>query len=964
MAAFNADVLLDLITGPAERQVKKLETKIDRLERKAGDIDVKLDVDDQDIRRANRLLDSLERTRRVKLQVDERVNRSGGGGNSSSGGQIAGLLPAAASVGAVASLPRAFQAAEQKAGALVATVKEVESSFQDVVALAQRQIVLTQAAAEAEEKVKRALYDRERQLEKIAKKRTEINEKAAGRGGKRSVKQLEGDLDALEATLKRQGQAFSAASSEMITYARELKAVTAALDRAEQEQDQFNKAARGFQRPSTGGPGGGGGGRGGGRGGGSGASAAAAGGALGGLRGNVVAAIASLVGLNEAIQETRRIIDATLTRTQGEQRIRALSQGFNDYAAVLERSNAAAEKFNISQNQANAAFGQLFGRLRPLGLTLDEISDVYDGFNTAAILSGTTATEASGAMLQLSQALGAGALRGEEFNSVAEQIPAITRAIADQMGVPIGQLKALAKEGKITSAVVVEALAAIKRDGADRLANALDTPTQKVQKLTNRFEDLRVEIGKTTLPAFLGVVEGGTTIVENLTDDVNKLGKALAFLNRQLPDLDINLDGVFDRMTENFPIVGKYIRAFNFITDTLAAFEDRQRDIDAKSYDYTQGAGLDMALIRQMSKDAQNLSLLERLGLDDDTTTTTNTGTTTVDNLAERIRLSEQALMLARADLDVASQTDEVERLRIEAFRDILELQYQLTNALEGETSEIVRGNLEEENRLRILLRQKQLMLDIVDVRKDAYDDLAEQQRQLRAESQGGPIAQYITQLQEGLGNTQEMIVSLAQSVQGAIGNAIGTAVTSLVTGAQKIEQTLADMFQAIGKAFIDMAAEIIAKQLVMITLQAILKALGGASSFGSGASAPKIGTDTNYFSAFTPMDYFRAEGGPVSANRPYVVGERGPELFVPNSSGTVRSNETMNNYTPGQSTVLTAPPRFELETTVINGVEYATVDQVREMGRVATNQGAKMGEMRTMASLKNNRSSRSRIGI
>ena len=85
MAGFNADILLDLITGPAERQVKKLGRAVDQLERKASDIDVRFDIDDRQIRRADRLLNNLTRSRRVQLQIDERVNRSGGGGSSTAG---------------------------------------------------------------------------------------------------------------------------------------------------------------------------------------------------------------------------------------------------------------------------------------------------------------------------------------------------------------------------------------------------------------------------------------------------------------------------------------------------------------------------------------------------------------------------------------------------------------------------------------------------------------------------------------------------------------------------------------------------------------------------------------------------------------------------------------------------------------------------------------------------------------
>ena len=92
------------------------------------------------------------------------------------------------------------------------------------------------------------------------------------------------------------------------------------------------------------------------------------------------------------------------------------------------------------------------------------------------------------------------------------------------------------------------------------------------------------------------------------------------------------------------------------------------------------------------------------------------------------------------------------------------------------------------------------------------------------------PIEGYIKKSQEQLADTESMILSLAQSVGGAMANAIGSAVTSLVTGAETIEETLSNMFQAIGQAFIKMAAEIIAKQLIMIALQGILKALSAVS--------------------------------------------------------------------------------------------------------------------------------------
>ena len=56
--------------------------------------------------------------------------------------------------------------------------------------------------------------------------------------------------------------------------------------------------------------------------------------------------------------------------------------------------------------------------------------------------------------------------------------------------------------------------------------------------------------------------------------------------------------------------------------------------------------------------------------------------------------------------------------------------------------------------------------------------------------------------------------------------------------------------------------------------------------------------------------------------------------------------------------------PAFQMETTVINGVEYATVEQVQKMGDYATKQGAKLGEARTLNTMRNRRSTRSSLGM
>jgi flagellar biosynthesis/type III secretory pathway chaperone len=174
------------------------------------------------------------------------------------------------------------------------------------------------------------------------------------------------------------------------------------------------------------------------------------------------------------------------------------------------------------------------------------------------------------------------------------------------------------------------------------------------------------------------------------------------------------------------------------------------------------------------------------------------------DNLEERIRLSEQALNLARADLEVQDQIDSLDRIRIKAFRDILELQFKVQNALENETNEIVRRNIEEENRLRILGRQSQLFKDLNREAQDRFNTffkLTKAQDDAFADAQKR-FNNFYKQTTSKLTDTQKLI----QSIGGVISGGLTSAFQSLITGAKSLKEILADVLGQIGQLFIQFA--------------------------------------------------------------------------------------------------------------------------------------------------------------
>ena len=252
-----------------------------------------------------------------------------------------------------------------------------------------------------------------------------------------------------------------------------------------------------------------------------------------GLAGKVKNAKLTFDGLAKAYVALRAVQDTlnkSVQREESIRRLKLLSQGFDDLAAVQTAAANAATKFGTSQTQANREFAQIYARLRPIGLELKDIVSVYEGFNTAAKLSGTTASEASGAFLQLSQALGTGVLRGEELNSVFEQTPAVVQAIAKEMGVTVGEIRNLAKQGKVTIDYILPALERLRTEGAEKLTEAMKGPAQQFRNLNIAVEELQVAAIEDNL-------DGIVTIIQGLTEGVKLLNQALksdeleAFMN-------------------------------------------------------------------------------------------------------------------------------------------------------------------------------------------------------------------------------------------------------------------------------------------------------------------------------------------------------------------------------------------------------------------------------------------------
>ncbi|WP_198670069.1 tape measure protein [Rahnella sp. NRRL B-41462] len=185
--------------------------------------------------------------------------------------------------------------------------------------------------------------------------------------------------------------------------------------------------------------------------------------------------------------------------------------------------------FDISQDTRSSleATATLYGRLeratRSAGTSTADLVKLTETINKGLTVSGATTEEASSTMTQLSQALASGVLRGEEFNSISENGSRLAQALASSLGVTIGQLRAMAAQGKLTTEVVVNGLLKQSDQIAQEFSNTTLTMSQAFTVATNNITKFVGEASSvnTTLNVFN---QGVITLSENLDTVATVIG--------------------------------------------------------------------------------------------------------------------------------------------------------------------------------------------------------------------------------------------------------------------------------------------------------------------------------------------------------------------------------------------------------------------------------------------------------
>lgn len=154
----------------------------------------------------------------------------------------------------------------------------------------------------------------------------------------------------------------------------------------------------------------------------------------------------------------REFIQVSDSMSLMDARLKKATDLMAEFAAQQKALHAIARDTHADIKDTTDLYVKLAPALKDLGKSTDEINKVTSSFTKALQLGGASAEEAAAAIKQFGQAMGSGALKGDEFNSIAEASPTLMRYFADGLGVPIGKLKELASQGKLTAEAVSDAL--------------------------------------------------------------------------------------------------------------------------------------------------------------------------------------------------------------------------------------------------------------------------------------------------------------------------------------------------------------------------------------------------------------------------------------------------------------------------------------------------------------------------
>ena len=336
---------------------------------------------------------------------------------------------------------------------------------------------------------------------------------------------------------------------------------------------------------------------------------------------------------------------------------------------------------------------------------------------------------------------------------------------------------------------------------------------------------------------------------------------------------------------------------------------------------------------------------------------------------AKQLTDSQRLFAVLEDQLAIARATTPEQKIRLESQARINEL-----------NRSAVELNNEQQDQAVKLQNTKNLELQILLEQINLKERLAELD----------PLQQFITQSTTQLENLKGVAVSVSQGIGEALGNSVSSGIQGLVEGTANAKQIFSDFLKSIGQILIQEGSKMIATYTAIAIAKSLAGLFGGGGNGGGGASAgfkmPEIAPGVGSLGSQRMFAF--AAGGNPPVGRPSLVGEKGPELFVPRTSGTIvpadataaamaryqrrsgSSGSSGNSSSDAMGAGAAATPVLSMsfETTRFLGQDYVSTDQL-QAAMMATEKraaaaGAKAGAAQVTSKLQQSPAYRRQVGL
>jgi len=220
-----------------------------------------------------------------------------------------------------------------------------------------------------------------------------------------------------------------------------------------------------------------------------------------------------------ALQIGKRFLETADQAQTLENRLRLVTHSSHQLAVVQNELFRIAQETNSSFAGTIELYSRMARATADVGISQERLLNVTRTINQAMLVSGASAEEAERALVQLSQGLAAGALRGQDLNSVISQTPRLAQAIAEGMGMAFGQLKTAAEQGQLSTEAVIRAL----EDQAETIRREYGQMEATVgQSVTNVGNSMVRLVGK--IDEAIGASDRLRSLLDLVSRGIDKLG--------------------------------------------------------------------------------------------------------------------------------------------------------------------------------------------------------------------------------------------------------------------------------------------------------------------------------------------------------------------------------------------------------------------------------------------------------